>query len=256
MIWNLFSIPFCHRNQVADEPDIKREHVWYSSEFKPKEGVDYAIVLKYAENLYNQALTTFSSLYKKAEWLYGLTIAAIAAVYLMCPDKRISVLLAWGLPSLVFSGLAFISIIRTKCPGERPASMSIRGAIQCVESPDNPSAILSANLHCATKEILKVNAWKANQITNASYALIVAFVLAPIVLAAPSPNKVTSSRAADSPPTISPSPAADSARQSAPEGELVERMVPDCGKVHGAGVSVHSGMVKPLKDPLRTKGAD
>ena len=114
-IWNLVSIPFSHRNSVKDEPDIQQEQAWYSNEFKPRVGLDYGIALKYAEDYYRELRDTFASLDKKAEWLYGLTIAAIAAVYLMSPDKRLWSLI-WGLPSLVFSGLAFLSIIRTRNP--------------------------------------------------------------------------------------------------------------------------------------------
>jgi hypothetical protein len=203
VIWNLLRTPFSHRNSVKDEADVQQEQFWYSNEFKPRPDVDYGIALKYAEDRYKEIRDVFASLDKKADWLYGLAIAAIAAVYLMSPNKRFSSLASWGLPSLVFSALAFISIIRTKAPGERPSCMSIRGAIQCVESPESPIAIISANLHCAVKELAKVNAWKANQIANASHALIVAFFLAPLVLFAPSPGKPTSFGAGRSPPEIS-----------------------------------------------------
>jgi hypothetical protein len=205
MIWSLLSIPFSHRNSVKNEVDVQREQAWYSNEFKPRTDVDYGIALKYAEDRYQELRDVFASLDRKAEWLYGLTVAAIAAVYLMCPDKRLLSLISWGLPSLLFSGLAFLSIVRTKIPGERPAGMSIRGAIQCVESTENPSAIISANLHCAAKELVKVNAWKANQVANASHALMVAFFLAPLVLFASPPEEAISSRAADSLPATSPS---------------------------------------------------
>jgi hypothetical protein len=220
---------------MQDEPDIQQEHDWYSKEFKAKADVDYGIVLKYAENLYREALVTFASLDKKAEWLYGLTIAAIASVYLLSPEKKISTLISWGLPSLVFSGLAFISIIRTKSPGERPASMSIRGAIQCAESSEDPSAIISANLHCATKEILKVNAWKANQIANASRALIFAFFLAPLVLFAPSPEKFTFFGVADIPPATAPfgvEPMVQPLELQQASVELRGRVVREYGTVH------------------------
>ncbi len=184
VIWSFLSTPFSRYGSVKDKPDIQKEHAWYSKEFKPKAGVDYGIALRYAEGHYQEARDTWASLDRKATWLYSLIVAVVAAIYLMS-GGQFSSLITWGLPALVFSGLAFLNIIRTKIPGERPVGMSIRGAIQCVESKENPSAIISANLHCATQELVKVNARKASLVVNASYALMVAFFLAPLVLIAP-----------------------------------------------------------------------
>jgi hypothetical protein len=190
-VWLVLAIPFSRRKRVKDEPEVQEAQAWYSNEFKPRAGVDYGIALKYAEESYKEVRDVFAALDKKAEWLYGLAIAAIAAVYLMSPDKRLWSLITWGLPSLFLSGLALVSIIRTRMPGDRPAGMSIRGALQCVESTENPIAIISANLHCAVCELAKVNSWKATQIVNASLTLLLAFGLAPLVLLAPDSVKTT-----------------------------------------------------------------
>ncbi len=214
--------PFYGRRSVRDDSELQKEKAWYKKEFRPKDGADYAITLRYAENNFKDVKDTFSALDKKADWLYAATIASIGAVYIMS-GKNIAAL-AWGLPSLFFSALAFINIMRTKTPGERPGGMTTRGAIECAEH-DAPSAFISANLHCATKELTYVNAWKAARVTGASYAVIFAFALAPLTLLAPS-SKVHSDQ---TPPAESRCRAAPTVRLSLIE---IDHLAVPMGRAH------------------------
>jgi hypothetical protein len=191
----LLRAPFSRLGNVRDKPKVKEARQWYFDTFKPKTGISYDIALKYAEDNDKELKDSFAALDKKAEWFYGVAIVAMSAVYFMAPEKTVCRLVTWGLPSLALSAIAFVSLMRTKIPGARPGGLDIKGAIDCVESQDNPSAVISANLHCATKELAEVNEWKAKQITSASYALVLAFFLAPLVLCAPPKSATTSLKA-------------------------------------------------------------
>jgi hypothetical protein len=201
IIVDFVCIPFSRRVDVEDDPDIQREGAWYATEFKPKPSseADYEIALKYAEEYYKEVKESYAALEKKAEWFFPLAIAAISVVYLMSPEKTFGSLFTWGIPSVIFSILAFLSLLRVKIPGVRPTGMPIRGAIECVESSVDARAIISANLHCATQKLAKVIEWKAKQITFASFALVGAFTFAPLVLFAPHAPAVTSAVVVDIP---------------------------------------------------------
>ena len=180
-IWRAISFPFYPAIVASDEPAAKDERAWYSGEFKPKEGADYAAALNYAEGRYQEARDTFATLDERAAWLYGVGIASILAIYLLSPQKTL-LSLAFGLPSILLSAYALLSIMRAKTPSESASPMDIRGAIECVDTAGNPVPWICASLHCATEALTLTNRWKATHVKNASIALVLSFFLAPTIL--------------------------------------------------------------------------
>jgi hypothetical protein len=174
------------RFNVADmenSPRYQKEMDWYMKEFKPKVGADYTIALTYAKEHYEEAKALFTSLDKKAEWFYGLAIVAMSAVYLLLPDKTLFSL-TWGIPSLLCAFLALWSLVSMRLPTIRPTGMTVRGAMECVEHDigQNATPWICANLHCAIQDWNAINAWKAYRLHYAGRAILVAFLLVPLVM--------------------------------------------------------------------------
>lgn len=184
---HFFLFPFSSGINVLADPDVKSQTAWYE-EWRAKEGIKYDVALKYAEHKYKEVVDGSAILEKKAEWFYGLAIATIGAAVYLSPEKSITGMM-WAVPSILLSGLAIKSVMSVRTPGDRPAAMTVRNAIRCVEGPEDPVPVLCGNFHIATEAAKRVNTWKSDHLRNASRALVAGFISLILTIPLSSPAK-------------------------------------------------------------------
>lgn len=162
------------RREYRQEFAWKQEANWYQA-FVPQEGLDYKSVLEFAQEKYDEIKKVHEDIDRKAEWCFGLAIAATGA--LVAYTDKIGMSLAWCSPTIVVLLVVMWLGLRAKIPGPRPTPFSVRGGIERAENTKQFDAWLCASLHCTISGMEIVTDWKSRQIQAAARLIVVAIGL-------------------------------------------------------------------------------
>ena len=150
--------------------DWKKDYEWWSSEFLPHTDVDYDNLLEYSQRRYENLDQAISSINEKAEWMFGLTTAAVGFMTTRTTGHRLidSVLGLAVLSALMTLWLA----LRSRLPETRPLPMSVRDAMEQAHRNLHPKAWMTASMHLVIEGLVVVDRWKGKQLNAASKTLI------------------------------------------------------------------------------------
>lgn len=176
-IKRFLSITFGSRfsaDSLDKDPELVSEVDWYEK-FSPVEGNEYNVVRAYAEKKYEEITGVYAKMDQKAEWCFGLAVAA-AGASLVLLDKHD--LKFWGiLPAITAFALSMHLSLRARLPGVRPSSMAVKDFMEREENTQFRDAWVAASLHCAICGIRIINSWKTHSLAYAARLLIAGVLL-------------------------------------------------------------------------------
>ncbi len=162
------------RRVYTQEASWKQEANWYQT-FVPRDGLDYKGVLDFAKAKYDEIKKVHEDIDKKAEWCFGLAIAATGA--LVAYSDKLGMSLAWCSPAIVVFLIVMWLGLRAKIPGPRPTPFTVRGGIERAENTKQFDAWLCASLHCTISGMEIVTEWKSRQIQVAARLIVLGITL-------------------------------------------------------------------------------
>ena len=132
---------------------------------------DYDSILEYARHRYENLDKAICSINEKAEWMFGLTTAAVGFMTTRVSGTTwIDVFLLLAL----FAALVTLWLsLRSRLPETRPQPMTVRGVMEIAHKGLHPTAWLTASMHLTNEGLVVVNRWKGRQLKAASKSLIV-----------------------------------------------------------------------------------
>jgi hypothetical protein len=156
------------------EADWQAELAWYKN-VSANNGVDYQQIRDFSEKKYSEFREVHDTLDKKAEWLFGIAVAAAGAIFVAIKSWGFS----WWLcvPSFGCAVSAMLFCLRTRDPRERSTLMPIRKMVSALENDPSWTMVMIGSTHCAAEGLKYLIAWKGEQITRASKALLWGTVL-------------------------------------------------------------------------------
>ena len=151
--------------------DWQTENEWYSTTFWPQENVDYNALLEYSRLRSENLDKAISSINQKAEWMFGLTTAAVGFMTTRVTGT------AWIDSTLLLALIAALVTLwlslRSRLPETRPLPMPVRSILELAHKGELPSAWLTASMHLVNEGLVVVDTWKGRQLKAASRSLIV-----------------------------------------------------------------------------------
>lgn len=172
-IQRLLAVSFWQRIDYETEQSYKDAVHWYMN-FQPVCD-DYESVLNFAESKYEEIKSAFDIIDKKAEWCFGLASAATAA--LIAFPERAGLSFNAVLPVVVILLWSMHLALRSRIPCDVPTSFGVNDAIERHESTGKFQAWKAASLHCATKGMERIVAWKTESLVYAVRMQVAAMIV-------------------------------------------------------------------------------
>ncbi len=191
----MLTILVATKPDVENEPDEAMKHATeFMTSFTPKDGVDYSLVMKHAQDLYRENREATASLDKKVDWFFGIAAGAIAGVLGGKSSLGLTVVQSGciAIPFLVAMGLA----IRAKAPLARFQPIIIPFAIPIAEQVkdlSSQSGCFAVGLHHGMTVIQTNNEWKGRLIAGATRYVYLGAVILVIGVIWANSSKPTSS---------------------------------------------------------------
>jgi len=172
-IQQLLAVSFRQRIDYEAEQAYKEAVAWYM-DFQPSSD-GYELVLEFAEAKYDEIKATFDVIDKKAEWCFGLASAASAAVIAFPERTGLSFVAVMPVVAILLWSMHLA--LRSRVPCDVPSSFGVNDAIERHESTGNLPAWKAASLHCATKGMEQIVAWKTESLVYAVRMLVAAMIV-------------------------------------------------------------------------------
>ena len=150
--------------------DWQKENEWYSTTFWPQENIDYDALLEYSRLRSENLDKAISSINQKAEWMFGLTTAAVGFMTTRVTGTWIDFTL---LLALIAALVTLWLSLRSRLPETRPLPMPVRSILELAHKGEPPNAWLTVSMHLVNEGLVVVDRWKGRQLKAASRSLIV-----------------------------------------------------------------------------------